>query len=363
MGVFNTILSNPNDLELSARQRLEVLSQLSDVLPRRAQKRTHSKVTTHYLQRLRDTRVKYVYTLVSAMVKYRVFNIPYLAKLLTRVDWLDGIAYLHHIVEEKMDSLRSLESLQDFTYIPNVSVNYNVALFSPLAWHMFIAFRSPLVQNIIAIEGATGAGKTTLVYSSLKAVLINLGFGLSDVWEIFEASYVQRSEELSLLLLEVSKRGIRVPLIIFDDVALTAHAYEWWSSARRDYLIKLSKALTVSREHIDCLILIGPQKKIFAGLRGISHLVFTARSKKEAVHSEPFVRTVTLWFVKAGGHTIDWTGTTTPPLMVDNSVYEKITAVKNVLWKQAVEELTEMQKHKLGEAQEAGKDDSEEVEA
>jgi len=363
MGVFSTILSNPDDLEFSVKQRLEVLSQLSDVLPKRAQKRTYNKVTTHYLQRLRDTRVKYVYTLVSTMVKHRVFNVPYLAKLLTRVDWLDGVSYLYHVVEEKAEWLRSLDLLQSLAYIPNRSVNYNVALFSPLAWHMFIAFRSPLVQNIITIEGATGAGKTTLVYSSLKAVLINLGFGLSDVWEIFEASYVQRSEELSLLLLEVSKRGLRIPLIIFDDVALTAHAYEWWSSARRDYLIKLSKALTVSREHIDCLILVGPQKKIFAGLRGISHLVFTARSKKEAVHSEPFVRTATLWFVKAGGHTIDWTGTTTPPLMVDNSVYEKITAVKNVLWKQAVEELTEMQKHKLGEAPEAGKDDSEEVEA
>ena len=177
MGIFSTILSNPDDLELSVKQRLEVLSQLSDVLPKRAQRRTYDKVTTHYLQRLRDTRVKYVHTLVSTMVKYRVFNVPYLAKLLTRVDWLDGLAYLHHIVEEKIESLRSPDLLQNLIYIPKVSVNYNVALFSPLAWHMFIAFRSPLVQNIITIEGAAGSGKTTLVYSSLKAVLITLGLG------------------------------------------------------------------------------------------------------------------------------------------------------------------------------------------
>jgi len=362
--IFDFILLNPLDIDTAVQSRLEIFTQLSDALPKYVDRyiRGVRRPLTE-LQKVRDTRVKYISVVVDLLSRYRMFNPIYLAKLLTRVDWIDGLEHIGRVFEED-HIVNDVNKLSALSRLPmHSSVNYSSALFSPLAWHIFVAFRSPFVQNIITVEGLAGTGKTTFVYNSLKAVLLNIGFSQRDIYEIFTASYIQRSEELATLLVESSRKGVRIPIIIFDDVALTAHAYEWWTR-RRDWLTKLSKALTISRENIDCIVFIGPQKKIFSGLRGISHLTFSALSKKEVVADKPYIRTVTLWTVKMELSTVDWTGTAVPPLFVDNEVYRKISAVKQMLWREAVEELEKIgEEEKEKEYGEEAEMDEEEVES
>ena len=302
------------------------------------------------LERVRRARLKVVYDLLDTLRRFRALNVFYVAKLLMRCDWSEGIGFLNTVLNA-LESVRSSEFLQsvasdraqraESTAVKRISYTY--AIYTPIAWSMLAALRSRTAQSIISVSGSTGVGKTTLIYNSFKAVMLYLGLPTRQLKELFYAMYIQRVEEFVELLKLASKTETKIPVVVFDDVALTAHAYDWWAApSRRKWLMELAKVLTISREMIGCFVVSSPGK-VFAGLRGLSHLTVEARSKQELVDGDSSIRVVTFWsaWVPGPRNAVDATGTLIPPLAVDDDVYSNITAVKVMLWKEAVKSLGE----------------------
>jgi hypothetical protein len=220
-------------------------------------------------------------------------------------------------------------------------INYSSALVTPLAFTLLYNL-DPLTptQMIIAVDGLAGVGKTSLVYNSIKALLLALGFSEKEAQELFLAMYIQRVEEFIALLgiLKESEayRRVRLPILVFDDAAATASAYMWFTESRRK-MIEFARALTIARERVANIVMIGPYSAIFKGLRRLAHIVFEPSTYYDIL---PMGRRliVTLWRVNMQGKEVDLTATVTPhPMKVDDTVYSLITAVKKKIW----EEITE----------------------
>jgi hypothetical protein len=221
------------------------------------------------------------------------------------------------------------------------SINYSSALASPLAFALMYNL-SPftLSQMIIAVDGLAGVGKTSLVYNSVKSVLLALGFSEKEVQELFLAMYVQRVDEF-IEMMRVLKdsevyRKVRIPILVFDDAAVTASAYMWFTESRRK-MIEFARALTIAREKIANLLIIGPYSATFKGIRRLAHMVFEPSTYYDLLPKG--VQLVTsLWYVSMRDKVVDLTATITPhPMKVDDTVYSLITAVKKKLWEEVVE--------------------------
>jgi len=221
------------------------------------------------------------------------------------------------------------------------SISYSSALASPLAFALVYNL-SPftLSQMIIAVDGLAGVGKTSLVYNSVKSVLLALGFSEKEVQELFLAMYVQRVDEF-IEMMRVLKdsevyRKVRIPILVFDDAAVTASAYMWFTESRRK-MIEFARALTIAREKIANLLIIGPYSATFKGIRRLAHMVFEPSTHYDLLPKG--VQLVTsLWYVSMRDKVVDLTATITPhPMKVDDTVYSLITAVKKKLWEEVVE--------------------------
>ena len=220
-------------------------------------------------------------------------------------------------------------------------VNYSSAVVSPLAFTLLYNLDPlTLTQMIIAVDGLAGVGKTSLVYNSIKALLLALGFSEKEAQEMFLAMYIQRVEEFIALLgiLKESEayRRVRLPILVFDDAAATASAYMWFTESRRK-MIEFARALTIARERVANIVMIGPYSAIFKGLRRLAHIVFEPSTYYDIL---PMGRRliITLWRVNMQDKEVDLTATVTPhPMKVDDTVYSLITAVKKKIW----EEITE----------------------
>jgi hypothetical protein len=251
---------------------------------------------------------------------------------------LEGSKEVVRSVEESVT--RAVEEVEE--------IDYAAAAASPLAWLTLFSLGS-MIQTVTAIDGLAGVGKTTLVYNSMKAVLYSMGLSPREAEELFLASYVQMKEDLMELLRIACERGRRIPVIVYDDAAVTLSSYAWFSGEERKYLMKLARLLTISRERVSNLILVGPYTGIFRGVRMKAHVVFEPEVFYSVVPGGRR-RIVTLWKVKRGDRVSDLTGTVTPhPMKVDDRVYSMITAVKTRLLARLVEEgegREEKDKHK-----------------
>jgi hypothetical protein len=218
-------------------------------------------------------------------------------------------------------------------------VSYSSILATPLAYSILFNL-SPLTltQMVVAVDGVAGVGKTSLVYSSVKAVLLALGLSEKEAQELFLATYIQRLEELAELVKLAESRNIRLPIIVFDDAATSASAYLWFSQSRNK-LIELAKLLTIARERIANLVIVGPYSAIFKGIRRLVHMVFQPVTRYERVPGGRRL-VVTLWNVAMQDRLVDMMGTVTPhPLKVDDSVYVLISEVKKRIREEVAEKL------------------------
>jgi hypothetical protein len=220
------------------------------------------------------------------------------------------------------------------------SVDYSSVLASPLAYSILFNL-SPftLTQMIIAVSGATGVGKTSLVYSSVKAVLRMLGLNEKEIQELFLAMYVQRMEDLIELMKLVENKNLRLPIVVYDDAAVTVSAYLWFSESRKK-LIEISRALTISRERVANLVITGPFSAIFKGLRRLVHMTFDPVTHYDRLPGGKRLVT-SLWYVYMQDRVVDMTGTVTPhPLKVDDTVYILINKVKEKIREEVIEKVS-----------------------
>jgi len=226
------------------------------------------------------------------------------------------------------------------------SIDYSAAILTPLSYSILYNLDPfTLTQMVIAVDGLTGVGKTSLVYNSIKAVLLALGLSDREAQELFLAMYLQRMDDFVALMRMAKERNVRLPVIVFDDVAATASAYLWFTEARGK-LIEFARALTITRERIANLVLVGPYSSIFKGLRRLAHMVFEPSTHYDMLPGGRRLVT-SLWYVYMQSRVIDLTGTVTPhPMKVDDSVYMLITEVKKRVWEEIVE--------KAGRAEEGG---------
>jgi len=222
------------------------------------------------------------------------------------------------------------------------SINYSSAVASPLAFALiYNLLPFTLSQMIIAVDGLTGVGKTSLVYNSIKSMLLALGFSEKEAQELFLAMYVQHIDEF-IEMMKVLKdselyRKVRIPILVFDDAAVTASAYMWFTESRRK-MIEFTRALTIAREKIANLMIIGPYTATFKGVRRLAHMVFEPSTHYDLLPKGMQLVT-SLWYVSMRDKVVDLTATITPqPMKVDDFVYSLITAVKKKLWEEVVEE-------------------------
>lgn len=250
---------------------------------------------------------------------------------------------LSHSMRNEWQEATSRELMKHI--LSATGINYSSALASPLAFALIYNL-SPLTlsQMIIAVDGLSGVGKTSLVYNSVKSVLLALGFNEKEAQELFLAMYIQRVDEFIELMrfLKDSEfyRKVRMPILVFDDAAVTASAYMWFTESRRK-MIEFARALTIAREKIANLIIIGPYSATFKGIRRLAHIVFEPSTHYDLLPKG--VQLVTsLWYVSMRDKVVDLTATITPhPMKVDDTVYSLITAVKKKLWEEVVEKAGE----------------------
>jgi hypothetical protein len=245
---------------------------------------------------------------------------PLVAKILFAHDFLGIMPSVSVVPGAFTDIARKIASA--------TQIDYSSVLASPLAYSiMFNLNPFTLTQMVIAVDGVAGVGKTSLVYSSVKAVLQALGLGERDIQELFLAMYVQRMEDLVELMKLAESRNLRLPIVVYDDAAVTVSAYMWFSGSRKK-LAEFAKMLTISRERIANLLLVGPYSAIFKGLRRLAHMIFTPITRYERLSDGKRV-VVSLWYVNMQDRVVDMTGTVTPhPLKVDDTVYTLINEVK-----------------------------------
>ena len=274
------------------------------------------------------------------------FKEHWIAKILFVNDFLGQLTY----VDTHSDFLNSLMN----RIASATRIDYTSVLASPLAYSILFNLNPfTLTQMVIAVDGTTGVGKTSLVYSSVKAVLHALGLSERDANELFLAMYVQRMEDFIELMKLVESRDLRLPVIVYDDVAVTASAYLWFSSSRKK-LIEFAKLLTISRERIANLLLVGPYSAIFKGLRRLVHMVFTPTTRYERLPNGKRV-VVSLWYVYMQSRTVDLTGTVTPyPLKVDDTVYTLINGVKEKVRQETIERVSKVVEEEQKEREEEG---------
>jgi len=229
------------------------------------------------------------------------------------------------------------------------SIDYASILASPLAYSLLFNL-SPftLTQMVVAVDGVAGVGKTSLVYSSVKAVLRMLGLSEKDIQELFLAMYIQRMEDLATLMKLVENKDLRLPIMVFDDAAVAVSAYLWFSESRKK-LVELARALTISRERVANLVVVGPYSAIFKGLRRLIHMIFTPTTYYDRLPGGKRLVT-SLWYVVMQDRTVDMTGTVTPhPLKVDDYVYTLINQVKKKVREEVIEKVGELVKEEKPE--------------
>jgi hypothetical protein len=267
--------------------------------------------------------------------------------------WIARILFVNDFLAFAPNPVASPTELFDTVMkriVSATSIDYASVLASPLAYSILFNLSSfALTQMIVAVGGVAGVGKTSLVYSSVKAVLRMLGLSEKEAQELFLAMYVQRMEDLVALLKLVEGRSLRLPLIVFDDAAVAVSAYMWFSESRKK-LIEFSRALTISRERVANLIITGPFSAIFKGLRRLVHMVFTPVAHYDRLPGGRRLIT-SLWYVTMQDRLVDMTGTVTPhPLKVDDSVYALINQVKEKVREEVIEKIGEV----AGEESEKG---------
>jgi hypothetical protein len=220
-------------------------------------------------------------------------------------------------------------------------IDQKVALGSPLVFSiLFTISPDTVTQMVHAISGLTGVGKTTLVYNSVKIALQALGLSEGGAKELFLASYIQLLEEFIAFLKLLDKRNTRAPIVVLDDVAATLSAYIWFTK-KRSRAIQLARFLTVSRERISSLIVVGPYRMIFRGMRRVAHFIYDPETWYLPLPDKNY--TVTLWHIISGGdanrRVVDMTATVAPhPMKVDDDVYQVITHTKGRILKEIVGE-------------------------
>jgi hypothetical protein len=231
---------------------------------------------------------------------------------------------------------KTLKAVREAKYI-----DHRAALGTPLVFSILYTITpDPAIQMIHVVSGLTGVGKTTFVYNSVKIALQALGLNEKDVKEVFLASYIQLLEEFAALLKILNKKNTRTPIVVVDDVAATLSAYIWFTE-KRSRAIQLSKFLTISRERISSLILVGPYGMIFKGVRRLAHFIYEPETWYLPLPDRDYI--VTLWSVTSGGEergkVVDITATVTPhPMKVDDDVYQAITCIKGRIWREIVGE-------------------------
>jgi hypothetical protein len=321
--VMYAVLRNENEEDV-AKRRLEILlsydlfslvfnseNQL-DVVDTRRRSRTEIIVST------------------KALMK-RGLKEHWVARILFAYDFLGyapniGSEYVSRLSENLMKRIVSANS-----------VDYSSVLASPLAYSILFNLNPfTLTQMIIAVSGATGVGKTSLVYSSVKAVLGMLGLNEKEIQELFLAMYVQRMEDLIELMKLVENKNLRLPIVVYDDAAVSVSAYLWFSESRKK-LIEISRALTISRERVANLVITGPFSAVFKGLRRLVHMTFDPVTHYDRLPGGKRLVT-SLWYVYMQDRLVDMTGTVTPhPLKVDDAVYVLINKVKEKIREEVIE--------------------------
>ncbi len=282
------------------------------------------------------------------MLKRRGLREGFIAKALFAYDFLDWAPhltspYLEYVGRMIMEKILSASG-----------VSYTSILASPLAYSILFNL-SPLTvtQMVVAVDGVAGVGKTSLVYSSVKAVLLALGLGEREAQELFLATYIQRLEELAELMKLAENKNARLPIVVFDDAATSASAYLWFSQSRNK-LIEFAKLLTIARERIANLVIVGPYSAIFKGIRRLAHMVFQPFTRYQRVPGGGRL-VITLWNVVMQDRLVDMTGTVTPrPLKVDDSVYVLISEVKKRVREEVAEKLGAQAKGVAEEGAESG---------
>jgi hypothetical protein len=220
-------------------------------------------------------------------------------------------------------------------------IDQKAALGSPLVFSILYTISpNAVTQMIHAISGLTGVGKTTLVYNSVKIALQALGLSEGGAKELFLASYIQLLEEFAAFLKLLDKKNTRAPIVVLDDAAATLSAYIWFTK-KRSRAIQLAKFLTVARERISSLIVVGPYRMIFRGVRRIVHFIYEPETWYLSLPDGNY--TVALWHVISGGdasrRVVDMTATVAPhPMRVDDDVYQVITYIKGRIWREVVGE-------------------------
>jgi hypothetical protein len=216
-------------------------------------------------------------------------------------------------------------------------IDYSTAILTPLSYSILYNLDPfTLTQMVIAVDGLAGVGKTSLVYNSIKAVLLALGLSEKEAQELFLAMYLQRMDDFVVLMKIAREKNVRLPIIVFDDAAATASAYLWFTESRKK-MIEFARAMTITREKVANLVLVGPYSSIFKGLRRLAHMVFEPSTHYDLLSGGRRLVT-SLWYVYMQNRIIDLTGTITPhPMKVDDTVYTLITEVKKKIW----EEITE----------------------
>jgi hypothetical protein len=217
------------------------------------------------------------------------------------------------------------------------SIDHSTAILTPLSYSILYNLDPfTLTQMVIAVDGLSGVGKTSLVYNSIKTVLLALGLSDKEAQELFLAMYLQRMDDFVTLMKIVKEKNVRLPIIVFDDAAATASAYMWFTEARKK-MIEFARAMTITREKIANLVLVGPYSSIFKGLRRLAHMVFEPSTHYDLLPGGRRLVT-SLWYVYMQNRVIDLAGTITPhPMKVDDTVYTLITEVKKKVWEEIAE--------------------------
>jgi len=230
-----------------------------------------------------------------------------------------------------------IKSIRETKYL-----DQKAALGSPLVFSILYTISSDAVTQMInVVSGLTGIGKTTLVYNSVKMALQALGLSEKDAKELFLASYIQLLEDFATFLRILCKKGVRAPIVVLDDAAATLSVYMWFTK-KRGRAMQLSRLLTVAREMVSSLILVGPYRMIFKGVRRIAHFIYDPETWYLALPDRNYI--VTLWRVTSGGdagrgRVVDMTATVAPhPMRVDDDVYQVVTQIKGRIWREIVGE-------------------------
>jgi len=128
---------------------------------------------------------------------------------------------------------------------------------------------------ILVIEGARGIGKTTYAFNALWQALIDSGLPPEAAKETVAEHFFWDVDEFAKTVLELDRRGVRVPFLVGDDIG--QRISKWWvlkgAEARKGY-VRVAEALDTIKDVCSLLVVTTPvYEKIASFFREVSDLI------------------------------------------------------------------------------------------